>query len=131
MRRLYTDWTFLMIFTNSLFSQKTIKERDKRVHSRPRFALPSSTFLQHQGFRVGCLQKVRRGNADVPHENAVVGTKCWNVVQMLGPVAEKMWKVVPSGKPKSLGLRSQRFFAAPHRRTAKHSPSLRKGARFS
>ena len=85
MRRLYSDSTFLTFFLNFLFLQITIRGRDKRVPSRPIFALPSNTFPLKQGFRVGRLQKVRRGNADVPHENAIFGTKCWKVVQNLVP----------------------------------------------
>ena len=85
MRRTYSDSTFLTFFQNFLFLQITIRGRDKRVPSRPIFALHSSTFPLKQGFRVGRLQKVRRGNADVPHENAIFGTKCWKVVQNLVP----------------------------------------------
>ena len=85
MRGLYSDSTFLTFFQNFLFLQITIRGRDKRVPSRPIFALPSNTFPLKQGFRVGRLQKVRRGNADVPHENAIFGTKCWKVVQNLVP----------------------------------------------
>lgn len=55
--------------------------------SSPPDAPPSSTF-QKQDFRVGCLQKVRHGNADVPHENTDFQTKCWKVVQLLRPEAE-------------------------------------------
>ena len=73
------------------------------------FALPSSTCPQNQGFLVGRLQKVRRGNADVPHENAVFGTKCWNAVQTWRPVTEKLWKVVPNGKTKSMSPPQVRF----------------------
>ena len=85
MRGLYSDSTFLTFFSNFLFLQITLRGRDKRVPSRPIFALPSSTFPLKQGFRAGRLQKVRRGNADVPHENAIFRTKCWKVVQNLVP----------------------------------------------
>ena len=85
MRRLYSDSTCLTFFLNFLFLQITIRGRDKRVPSRPIFALPSSTFSLNEGFRVGRLQKVRRGNADVPHESVIFGTKCWKVVQNLVP----------------------------------------------